>query len=423
MRTPFPSVLRRRFRPAWPRWLRFALLAGSLLASLVSCGPAPQGSGAPAGTGAEALGVSRPGDRAPGFSGASGAPLASVPSGKLAAGPDLVPWERVSEPGQGVASSGFPVLAVDGDPTTEWNPRAFSAPEAPQWLAVPLRSPARGELMAVWHGHGLHYQVYGYGRPRSYDLEASADSRDGEGGTWRTVAQVRDNPVRSRADRFSAPGARWVRLRFTDVWARDTFEPFIRELAVYEAKRPGASDCWLILGDSTTSVAFDPAGPSVFSEVVESRHPGYTPVCLSGGTGGDTAADVLVRLDQALPTLPPHSVVGLHYGSNDAARGVPLEAYRASLQAAIERIRAAGHQPLLAVQSWNLNGQIAEYARVCREVSQANGLPPGPDFYRYFQAHPEELATDKVHPNAAGIRSTQRLWAEAADFRYPAKGD
>ena len=97
---------------------------------------------------------------------------------------------------------------------------------------------------------------------------------------------------------------------------------------------------------------------------------------------------------------------------------VDPEESRQGLQAAVDLIRGAGHQPLVAVLPWSLNGAIDAYGRVCREVARANGLPPGPDFLAHFKAHPEELAADKVHPNAKGIASMQRLWAEAGAFRY-----
>jgi lysophospholipase L1-like esterase len=328
-------------------------------------------------------------------------------------------WRLASVPGKARASSGFGELAIDGDRTTEWNPRQAIVAGKPQWLAFALKAPAAGSLALVWHGHGMHYQYGEYGRPRTYDVQVSADSTDGDDGTWRTVETVHDNPVRSRVAVMDAPGARWVRLRFLNVWdGRYANEPYVREAAVYEATRPGGADTWLLMGDSVTSVAFDPARPDVFTPEVARRHGDHQAILLSGGTGGDEAADAVTRLRVALPTLPPGSVVGLCYGTNDATRGVTVADYRARLQEAIALIRSHGHQPVLAVVPWSLNGRIAEYAAACRELIAANDLPPGPDFFTYFKAHPEELRSDKVHPNDAGVKAMQRLWAESAAFRY-----
>lgn len=344
-------------------------------------------------------------------------PSAASPAAFEASQRSPRPWRLISTT-RAAASSGLAQLAVDGNRETEWNPRAFIAPGKPQWLALPVDGQSGESLALVWHGHGMHYQQYDYGKPRSYDLQVSSDSTDGQDGAWRTVETVRDNPVRSRVSVFRAPGARWVRLRFLDAWDYNQVEPFLREVDVYAVGETAPSDVWLIMGDSVTSVALDPAKPDYFTQAVTAAHPAYSPVLLSGGIGGDEAADAVGRLDVALPTLPPGSVVGLCYGSNDATRQVPLEAYKSRLAAAIDKVRSAGHVPVLAVVPWSLNGRIAEYARVCRELIQEKGLVDGPDFFSYFKAHPEELETDKVHPNAQGIASMQRLWAKAAGFRY-----
>ncbi|MDB5101396.1 MAG: hypothetical protein JWM80_5817 [Cyanobacteria bacterium RYN_339] len=324
-------------------------------------------------------------------------------------------WERVSKPGQARASSGPAIQADDDDPTTEWNPRAASPDGGPQWLAVPLEAAAKGSLALVFHGHALHYENYDYGRPRTFELQTS-----GDGEAWHTLRTVTDNMVRSRVELFDAPGATWVRLRFLSAWGTSADrEPFLREVAVYEQRSAGAPDIWLIFGDSTTSVGLDPAAPATFAPTVAKLHPGYQPILLSGGTGGDESGNAADRLAVGLPTLPRGSVVGMCYGTNDAKKALPIPEFKRNLDAAIAQIRAAGDVPLLATLPWSLNGAIAAYAAACREVAASNGLPPGPDFYSYFKGHPDELEVDRVHPNAAGQASMQRLWAEAADFRYP----
>lgn len=329
-------------------------------------------------------------------------------------------WLQVSVPGQAAASSGPAGFAVDGDRTTEWNPRTAIAPGAPQWLALPLRAPASDTLAVLWHGHAMHYENYDYGRPRTYQIQASTDSTNGTDGGWTTVETVTDNLVRSRVDLVNAPGARWVRLSFQTEWGGTLqMEPFLREVSVYEKQGPGAPDVWTVYGDSTTAVGLDPSQPEVFDTAVAARHPGYAPMLIPAGTGGDVSGDAITRMGVGLPTVPRGSVVGLCYGTNDAKQAVAIADYKAHLQSAIDLVRAAGDVPLLAVLPWSLNGAIADYAQACRDVAAANALPPGPDFYTYFKDHPDELEVDKVHPNVTGIQSMQRLWAAAGDFRYP----
>ncbi len=398
----------------------------TIVLSLAACAPLARAAAPVAAPGLPGAGATaapaRTVSRAPAI--ADGAALA-VPAGLL----DVLPtrptgphfsgaWLQASVIGRATASSGPAGAAVDGDGETEWNPRAFVAPGAPQWLALPLQAPAKQALAVAWHGHALHYVNFDYGRPRTYEVQISADSTDGAGGTWRTVARVDDNQVRSRVATFDAPGATWVRLKFLTAWSGSDREPYLREAAVYERTAAGMTDAWLILGDSTTSVGLDPARPPFLARAVAARHPGRLPITLSGGTGGEPAAHLAERLRVALPTLPPGSLVGLCYGTNDATFARKRRDFERDLQAAIATIKAAGHDPLLAVVPWSLNGAIADYAQACRDVAQANGLPPGPDFYAWFKAHPEELAFDRVHPNAQGVASMQRLWAEAGAFRY-----
>lgn len=349
----------------------------------------------------------------------------SAPSPAPAAPPTPMPtvpppgqWQPISVPNQAAASSGFPLLAVDGDPTTEWNPHVAVAPGAPQWLSVAIAPHGDGPLALVWHAHELHYLVYGDANPRSYTIAASDDSTDGTDGHWRTLASVTDNPVRSRVTLLDAPHARWLRLTFSDVWNTVQNYPFLREVSVYQAVQGSAPDTWAFFGDSITADAFDPAVANTFSPTVAARHPGYDPIVISAGTGGDTSADALGRLRVALPTLPRGSVIGLCYGANDASHGVSVADYRTHLEQAVDLVRAAGDQPVLAVLPWSLNGAIADYAQACRDVAQEKGLPPGPDFYSFFKAHPDEQNADHVHPDAQGVVDMQRLWAEAADFRY-----
>ncbi len=415
------TALRQRLLPA----VVFALaLAGCAIAPL---GP-PAAAGRPWPPGSSATPGGRP--LAPDVPQAFPAPMIALPGAAPAAGRNAMAREVPAAPrtaatwriahvrGRASASSGPAIAAVDGDPKTEWNPRAFIGPGSPQWLALPLDGPVDEEIAVSWHGHALHYVNYDSGRPRTYEIQVSADSTDGLDGTWRTASRVEDNQVRSRVDVVRAPGARWVKLVFLTKWSGVEREPFLREVMVHERTGAGAPDAWLVMGDSTTSVGMDPAEPDTFAATVAARWPGHHPVVMSGGTGGDTSAEAVARLRVGLPTLPPGTVVGLCYGSNDARRGVDLQACRRGLQAAVDLIRGAGHVPVVATLPWSLNGQIEDYARICQEVGRANQLPPGPDFHAYFRAHPEELAADRVHPNAKGIASMQRLWAEAGAFRY-----
>src|SRR5436305_5374595 len=57
----------------------------------------------------------------------------------------------------------------------------------------------------------------------------------------------------------------------------------------------GSPDVWCFMGDSITSVAFDPAKPDVFPTEVGKRHAGYAPIVVPGATGGDETRVTLDR--------------------------------------------------------------------------------------------------------------------------------
>lgn len=315
---------------------------------------------------------------------------------------------RLSPAWKALASVGNALAAVDGAPGTYWGGGAGS------WISVPLNRSARGPLVVAWDS--TPYSAFNNGAaPRAYAVQYSTDSSDGRGGTWITARSYTENALRSRHDPIQAPGARWIRLNVSSRWITG---PELRELVVYEPAGPGRLDDWLFMGDSITASAFDPSQSNRFPDEVAARVSGYRPAWLGGGTGGDTAQLGQQKLAKALPLMPPGAFVGLAFGTNDATRGVPVSTFKATLQQMVTSILASGRTPVIARTPWNLNPAVPEYVAAIDAVTAANGLTPGPDMYGWFKAHPEELLTDRVHPNAAGQRSIQRLWAEAAARAY-----
>ncbi len=341
--------------------------------------------------------------------GATPTPMPSAPPTPPGSSPPP-PLERLSLAGSARASSGNATAAADGLPGTFWEPWGG----LPQWVAVPLAEPASGTLAVLWHASSNYY-LERTNVPRHYTVEASADSSDGRNGTWTTVAAIRDNPVRSRVDTATAPGARWIRLAISGQWQ---YKPQLRELEVHRSTSAARMDSWLILGDSITALAFHPGAANVFSPTVASLVPGRSPIVVGAGTGGDKASDGQQKLAVGLPLTPAGSFVGLAFGTNDAWKVVPVATFKAQVQAMIDAIRSSGRTPVLARVPWNLNWNLFAYVTAIDELTAANHLLPGPDLYTWFKNHPEELQYDKVHPTAAGQRSIQRLWAEAAARAY-----
>lgn len=318
---------------------------------------------------------------------------------------------RLSTPGSAVTTSGMAALAVDGLPGTSWSPTVAAS----QAIAVPLAAhPAEPTLLVAWDSGGYHYTNVTTA-PRTYELQTSSDSTDGRDGTWAQALRVVDNPTRSHVDAITAPDARWVRVQ---VQANGTSGLQLRELAVHGAASPDRLNTWLIMGDSISAQAFDPSRPNVFGETVEAQLPGFRPLLVAGGTGGDSAETGRARLVQGLAFCPPGSYVGLAYGTNDATYGVPVATFKLHMQGMIDAVSASGRHALLARTPWSLNGQLPSYVQAVDELRAANGLPAGPDLHSWFQSHPEQLRSDRVHPTPDGERTIQRLWGEAIAQAY-----
>lgn len=278
-------------------------------------------------------------------------------------------------------------------------------------------------LLLVWNSSGnFPYDDTTYGGPGSYRIETSADSDDGEGGTWKTVVTVTDNTVKTRAHAFDFTGQRWVRFVVTGPSPK-TFEYGVQldEIDLHDVSR-GAADTWFFLGDSVTAFAFDraPAHQPSFAELVHQKHPDYFPVMLNGGVGFLKASDGLSRLKDVLALNPDMKHWAIGYGTNDAAGdNRDTASFKQSLTGIIQALVAAGREPVLARIPYapKEHAHIDAFNAVIDELTVQHKLPKGPDLYAHFKAHPEELA-DGLHPNDAGIKSINRLWAEAMEPLY-----
>jgi acyl-CoA thioesterase-1 len=290
---------------------------------------------------------------------------------------------------------------------------------SPSWAAIEVGT-GYTRLLVIWSSsHNHEWTERFYGAPEDYRLETSADSTDGENGTWRTAVTVTGNPVRTRAHAVDFAGQRWLRMVVTRLpekvfrWGLQ-----IDEIDVHDLSR-GGDDVWLFLGDSITAGVYDraPGRQPSFSEAVARRHPGYFPAMVQVGKGSLHHTGALALLEQALALTPDARVVALGFGSNDWD---PV-AFRRDLLAVIARVRAAGKIPIVARMPFRADAKEDFPARlnvVVDQVTRELGLIPGPEFYSWFKANPARL-TDGLHPDDAGSVEMSRRWAEAVDRLYP----
>ena len=128
------------------------------------------------------------------------------------------------------------------------------------------------------------------------------------------------------------------------------------------------------------------------------------------GVSGNTTAQMLERLDEVLASGPTPQVVVILGGTNDIARGMPVEGALANLRAIAERVRDSGRRPVLVCPppSGSFQRERAEALRAgLRDYARGQGFvfvdpwPAMEDPARRGWARPE-LALDVLHPNERG---------------------
>lgn len=160
----------------------------------------------------------------------------------------------------------------------------------------------------------------------------------------------------------------------------------------------------LAFGDSLT-FGFGLPRMAAFPAQLEARlrSSGVETSVVNGGVSGETTAEGLARLDQALADAP--GFVVLELGANDALRGIDPALVRANLQQIITRIRRTGAQVLLtgmlAPTSWGEEYRRA-FDRVYPELAEACQVPLYPFFLAGVAMRPELNQPDGLHPNEQG---------------------
>jgi len=289
----------------------------------------------------------------------------------------------------------------------------------PAWAAIRLQRPYRTLLLTWTSSHNHDYFEQFYGAPRDYRIETSADSTNGQDGHWTLVADVKENPARSRAHVVPFLEQRWVRMAVTRLpekvtpWGLSLDEIELHDLST------GGNDIWVFIGDSIGAGVFDRADerrPS-FADSVAVLHPGYTPAVINAGLPRLRSWEAIDRVDEVLALNPEATVVAITLGSNDG----DLDKLRAALGGIIDKVQAAGKIPLLAripYQTKYDQDYVAVKNQVLDQLIRERGLIPGPDLYGWFKARPDRLH-DGLHPDGPGSVDMSREFARAAAPLYP----
>jgi len=309
----------------------------------------------------------------------------------------------------------------------------------PGWVAIEIGAGPTRVLVSWDDGGTYNYQdpagTTVYGLPADYHFDVSADSTNGNDGTWTaavtpgtaTPVTVTANAVRTRAHAIDFTGKSWIKMVITAAPAEASNGVQIGEIDVHDLSATGSclpDDTWFFMGDSITAFAYDRAlahQPS-FAAGINAANPAYFPAMINGGIGSEKAGDGMSRLQNALDWNPDFRFFLLGYGTNDSAGGqISTYTFQMNMQTMIDMVRAAGRVPIIPRIPYAGDGshaQIPMYNAIIDQLSASNGLPAGPDFYSYFMTNAATAfpcgcagrATDNLHPNDVGLAAMNALW-------------
>jgi len=144
---------------------------------------------------------------------------------------------------------------------------------------------------------------------------------------------------------------------------------------------------------------------------------GYPIAVQNAGVSGTRSADGASSIWGTLSAYPSARYFLILYGTNDATiPAVSKATYKANMQSIIDAIVNDGRTPYLAKVPYNTDAAfdpaaIQDYNSAIDELRASNGITVvAPDFYFWFQSHPEQLA-DGIHPNGVGYQSMATQWS------------
>jgi acyl-CoA thioesterase I len=125
---------------------------------------------------------------------------------------------------------------------------------------------------------------------------------------------------------------------------------------------------------------------------------------INAGVSGDTASDVLARLDWSVPEGT--DAVILEVGANDMLRGIKPQVTRAAIATILQRL-AERHIPVLLCgmrAAPNLGTDYAAaFESIYPDLAAKYGVPLYPFFLDGVAADLGRLQPDGLHPNATGV--------------------
>ena len=185
---------------------------------------------------------------------------------------------------------------------------------------------------------------------------------------------------------------------------------------------------YVAVGDSITLAPGGRGYESTLRDLLKNSK-GFPNTVANWGMDGAASAAGAGIISLTLSKVPWAKYILVMFGTNDAHLPGPVPSgkgkrpgdpgyegsYKDNMQKIISAVLAAGKIPFLAKVPYSTSSTIdipsvREYNIVVDELVAANNITvTPPDFFAYFQKHPEEIA-DGIHPNKTGYESMANLW-------------
>jgi hypothetical protein len=320
--------------------------------------------------------------------------------------------ELISDGVPSFASTGSPVYngpgnANDMDPMTAWGPG-----EEPAWLAYDLSGVAadkRNEVLVVWNAmHCAGYVLDDVGadyeqRPLDYTIEinSAAGGGDPPSSGWTNVATVTGATRSTIQHEIALAGGNWV--RFSVSRSSNPSGGIALELDVYSIPE-GATDSWLLMGDSITYISMPYPWCDV-PQLVHAQNAGRFPAVIDAALGGTNTSTAMLVIDDTMSQFAGR-YVALAYGTNDHANEFQMEGL-------VQKVIAAGKVPVVPHMIWSDGSQdgVAINMQIDALYQKYPEILPGPDLWAAFEGRTDLIPTGDVHPNGAGQEELRKQWA------------
>ena len=273
------------------------------------------------------------------------------------------------------------------------------------------------------YAQGCLHNVFIGATLQNFKIMTSANSTNGVDGEWQIAAEIGENGAASRGIAIDFEGMSWFRI------VASTPAIYLEEVSAYDISN-GGDDTWFFMGTSITQMGMKQfAVDSNFAQLIHARYPEHYPAMIRGGVACVASQGVADALKYYAEYAGNVKYWAIEMGTNDAWDGndYTVEQFTRNMQMIIDTAKAHGITPIIArIIATNpayCGWQVPqEFLDAIDKLVKDNNLMPGPDFYSYFLAHPEEISEDGVHPaNPVGGQSMHRLWAEAVAPLYKGK--